>query len=628
MQTDLPYPDCRRDLGQHFPPYLRHVALLGQKAQALEDTLRDQGVTDFIREEPDKPCPNNCQGVALWLERPDLPALETMVGGLSQNISKNSRLFLLLENPAYHRARFPGDPLSLDEAHAMLIRQGWRLYACVAQLDPALEAKVPALPEEKHQQQACAVYVLIAVRSEYDPRVHAALLFDEGNPEGSFHVLNSIPESWVEDAVARYGIELEKHLALLAWAQQAPREMQIYLFARAQQYFFFLAYNRPDFPTGYQCQAAFWVLLNRADMALRTLRSFEQVYPDAGVSQQITRYGRSRSPSRSVVEIPETWQGSGSVPRVLLVMPPRPHFGLDVLYDGLCRVLGAGQVTEFPRKPSLHGAQPEHYANYPCLFEYPDCPSDEASVLDGLRAGDYDLVLWGDCEQVLARDLSRRLISAAGRAPLFLLDAVDECCSFREKTLEYLGLPAAAGYFKREMLAGWDYGPNAFPMPFAYPDGRVLSSFPVDRPHDFFWAGHRYSGLRRLYLERLEAVLNRSLDARFPQEEYSRLLRESRIGLNLFGYGFDTVRYWELPAHGVLLLSERLPIRIPYDFEDGVNAVFFDDTAELEAKLRHLLIHPEEVAVLAEAGWRHLQAHHTGSARARQLLACIGMCES
>ncbi len=72
-----------------------------------------------------------------------------------------------------------------------------------------------------------------------------------------------------------------------------------------------------------------------------------------------------------------------------------------------------------------------------------------------------------------------------------------------------------------------------------------------------------------------------------------------------------------------MLLSERLPIRVPLNFVDGETAVFFDDLGDLEEKLTYYLVRPDESAAVARAGHEHLKRHHTGAARARQLLGWI-----
>jgi len=215
------------------------------------------------------------------------------------------------------------------------------------------------------------------------------------------------------------------------------------------------------------------------------------------------------------------------------------------------------------------------------------------------------------------------LVDAAGGTPLFVVDQEDDPCDNRGMALAHLGRERIDGYFKREMLACVDYGPGVFPLPLSYADGRVPDVVAGDRGTPVFWAGHRRYGLRRLYLETVEKRLGTSFDRVYTPEEYVRALADSRIALSIFGFGFDTVRYWEAAAHGCMLLAERLPIRIPHDFEDGVSAVFFEDLGDLEAKLEHSIAEPDEAAAIAQAGYEHLKRYHTASARAGQMLGWI-----
>ena len=129
--------------------------------------------------------------------------------------------------------------------------------------------------------------------------------------------------------------------------------------------------------------------------------------------------------------------------------------------------------------------------------------------------------------------------------------------------------------------------------------------------------------MRGLFLDHLQAHYDRKMDGYVSQEEYVKTLLNVRIGIDIFGHGFDTVRYWELPAHGCMLLAERRPIHIPNNFQDGVSAVFFGNTRELEEKLGYYLAHPQETDAIAHAGREHFLRYHTATARARQALTWI-----
>ncbi|MBP8130369.1 MAG: glycosyltransferase family 1 protein [Candidatus Hydrogenedentes bacterium] len=469
-------------------------------------------------------------------------------------------------------------------------------------------------------------YLLLFVRPEYDPLAQAEHLFDAGHPDWAFEVLAHIPAVYLQDEDVRINVRAQMHLCLLAWLKQRPDLPPLDHFDKAQELFHQLVADRPDFAPAYQCQAEFWRLLDDTEMAARLLRSAQHAAPTDTVRRQLGAI-LSRSSSRAWPgeEAPLWTDAEAAGPhRMLLVTHPRPHYGLDVLYDGLCSVLGEDNVMEFPYKPSLHGEGPEEYKNYPCAFDRAGNPTELSEILDRLKSGWFDVVLYGDCEAFLERETARAIANAARSRPLFIVDALDAALNLRPRVMEHLGLSSVAGYFKREMLRCADYGPNAFPLPFAYPDSRVSAPPGVTpRSRPFFWAGHRQSGLRRLFLERIEARLGVTLSAGYPQEQYLTLLRESRIGLNCFGFGFDTVRYWEIPAHGAMLFSERLPIRIPHDFTDGENAVFFSDLEEMERKFNHYLASPAECARIASGGHEHLLRYHTGSMRARQCLGWI-----
>jgi hypothetical protein len=295
-------------------------------------------------------------------------------------------------------------------------------------------------------------------------------------------------------------------------------------------------------------------------------------------------------------------------------------YGMDTLYDGLCQVLGAENVVEYPWKPTLHGLDKDAAVNYPCWFTYPGEPRSVEEIVRELREGRFDLIVFADFVQMNKRDDVLRMLDAAPDVPVAVYDPWDDGSATQDTAREYLGGRNFAAYFKREMLACLDYGPNAYPLPFGYPDRHVPDAMPEHRGTELFWAGKRLFGTRSLYLDHLNAILGRTLDQKLTQEEYRRAISDSRIGLSFFGFGFDTVRYWELAAHGCMVLAERPLVRIPFNFVEGESAVFFDDARELEQKLAYYLAHAEEAERIGRAGRDLFLRYHTSSARARQFL--------
>ena len=461
------------------------------------------------------------------------------------------------------------------------------------------------------------------VRSTYDPVAHAGALEQAGYPVRAFSVLNSIQE---------FADLSDEHLAILAGEkhrllhdailEKQPEAPAANLLSFARKEFQLTVHAQPLLHVAYRRQAALWHHFGRDDLAVRLLQSVCHVQDDPE-SRALLQCLDVTSPVDAIREFAPSWTGTRRPPRILVITHDNSDYGMDSLFDGLCRVLGSENVLEFPWKPTLHGQTPEAALNYPCVFDYAREPKSPEEIEGELRENRFDLVLFADVVQQAYRDTVRRFLVASGDIPVVVYDPWDDSHSLLPCVLEYLGQSSVAAYFKREMLAGFDYGPNSFPLPFGYPDGLVPEDVSWERTRDLFWAGKRLFGTRSLYLDRLSKRLGRDLEHRYSQEEYREAVRDARIGLSFFGYGYDTVRYWELPAHGVMLLAERPPLRIPYDFVDGESAVFFENVQELEEKLDYYLAHLGEATTIAKAGREHFLRYHTTTSRARQFLGQV-----
>jgi len=575
--------------------------------------------------------------IVLLLDAAGIEPVREWFSALAPFLALNGYMVFEAANASYWRGAEGGvDIEPVRVAMEMAGLQLYGIYRTISEDDPEIERdgeyvtvegrRMYAPDELAYQTLMTPMYRFVGIRPEYNPLDHACVRFDASHPDEAYEILAQIPKPCFDNPDASATIHSTIVLCQLALDRGAADTTErLKRFMIAQWSFYCAIARAPRLHNIYRAQAEFWHRLGHTDMAARLLRSIQHVEPDEGVSAQLAGYGQ---PSRLVPpdDTAPPWEPPSSPPRVLFVMHPRPHYGLDIVYDGLCTVLGVENVVEYPWKPSLHGRPPESMANYPCVFDRPGTRLTSDELLCALNDGAFDAVLFGDVEHAVRRPMARRLMESACRTPVFLFDAQDTCDDTRAEMAEFLGIESFAGVFKREMLIGVDYGPNAFPLPFAYPDERVPLNVEYDRPYDLFWAGHREFGLRRLYLERLEVLTKQSFSLAFSQEDYVKVMKASRVGLNIFGMGFDTVRYWELPAHGCMLFAERLPIRVPFEFRDGENALFFDDMRELERRLAYCIAHRDETAAIAQAGREHFLQHHTGSARAKQALAWMRQC--
>ncbi|MBI1321109.1 MAG: glycosyltransferase [Candidatus Hydrogenedens sp.] len=442
----------------------------------------------------------------------------------------------------------------------------------------------------------------------------AAALHDAGRHDAAFDILSQLPDV----LPPRFPhVELEAAVLgqrVLAAMADDPRyePHATSLFFKAQGRFFRASYIDPIHPEANALQAAHWRRIGRADRAralerthaLATGKPLPEPLPTVTVAQSVPAY-------------------TGYRPRVLWLMNPAYDPGADVLYDGLCRALGKERVEEWPYKPMLHGQDREKAEYYPTVFEYPGEPRDLEWICAQLRAGAFDLVLYGDVLDTIPPEALARIAEAAGETPWCLLDLWDDAGDYQRAFIDRIGLRAALAYFKREMIAGCRYGDNTVPLPLSYPEGLAASAAGEPRPEAVFWTGNRFYGQRRLYLECLEQSVQGDFGRRLDQQAYRDALRRANIGVSLLGFGFDTVRYYEVPCNGGMLLAEQPPIVIPHDFTSGENALHFRDLQEFNEQLAWCFSHPNEVLALAARGHQHAMAYHTGTARARQMLAAI-----
>jgi glycosyltransferase involved in cell wall biosynthesis len=477
-------------------------------------------------------------------------------------------------------------------------------------------------------RRGISIWAIIMVKITYNPVAHARSLSKGGNPKKALAVLEDIPELMIQDNDMLALIALEKQKYYLACQKQlGPDSPPHVFFSKERREFAQVTALKPDLRASYAIHAQFWDHLGNADMAYRVMRSIDYLHSDDSYGEARLKISITNHQPDSKQTPGPLWESSSAKPRILIITHDYSDYGLDTLYHGLCTVLGQENIVEFPWKPTLHGQNIEAANNYPCVFNYPGGPSTAENLEDELRRGKFDLILYADVVQMAHQDNVRRLVNANPRIPLVLYDTWDDCYTPISRILDYIGRDRFDLVFKREMLNGVDYGSNTFPLPFGYAPDFITPQAPPGPKRSaldpFFWAGKSEYGLRPLYIRSLEARLGKSLEKRYDQNTYRRILANSKIGLSFFGCGFDSVRYWELPAHGVMLLAERPPIQIPYDFEEDRSAAFFDDLQEMNAKLDYYLTHPEEAERIAAAGHSHYLKHHTTEARTRQFLGRV-----
>ncbi len=454
--------------------------------------------------------------------------------------------------------------------------------------------------------------VLTLHKKDYDRFTHARDLAESGHPDWAVDLLAEKEGRDNEEELRR---QMKMHQYLLVWDDRDGHDDRLRRFFLSQSLFANITAISPQSLESFKIHAAMWTRLGDAAMGERLMRTIN--YARLGKIETPHKLVSTRVSEPEPLAHDEYYQ-----PRLLVILEAQPDYGADVLFDGLANVLGDEHVVDFPWKGSLHGQEPTTQQHYPCIFNRAGKPLELENAIEQMAAQQFDALLYCAHTNKWSGEELRELTAASPETPIYIIDQSDSPVNHRAAMAAHIGAPNDAPYFKREMLQCVDYGANTFPLPFAYPSDR-LKSTRKERGVPLFWAGHRRFGLRRLYLEQIESLLGQSFDQKLTQQAYAEQIAKAQIGLNFFGFGYDTVRYWELPAHGCMLLSEQLPIRIPNNFVHGESAVFFDDLEELERLLVYYSERPEEAAQIARSGRDHLERHHTGAARAKQFLARI-----
>ena len=316
--------------------------------------------------------------------------------------------------------------------------------------------------------------------------------------------------------------------------------------------------------------------------------------------------------------------------KILFCATSFKDFGMDILFDGLCRVLGTENILEYPNKEFLHGKTRHRLAMYPDAFNYPTVKSDTEKMIM-LRNGEFDAVIFGcrpETEIAISDKLTKefyetfRILKENNKGtPVYIIDHGDQ----QGINMRVWSELNAKLYFKREYMKDEDFGSDVVPITFSYSEKYIPATIDTPRTNTLFWVGRDYPRMtiRTPYLSLLAKETGINLSERMERPEYAERMLKHKIGLSLRGYGYDTSRYWELPAFGVMLFSEKLKMRIPYDYTEGENAVFFENPSEMMDKLKYYTEHESEVDRIRMNGNAWFHKYHTSVKRAEQVLEKI-----
>ena len=404
METGEPYPGARVNLVQRTPKFAQRILIVGCGRGELGLVLKKRGVAEIHGVEWDPRLATQARQhldsvletlisagdvrfpagyfdcVVLAHAWPRLERLPEILASIVPLLSSDGWTLLGVPNRRYWKGTIAGsDPEDMGQR---LANSGLVCYAHFATFEPEYQhtkpdaegclhlggQAYPATSPAEREALLATDYLFVAVRPSYNPVSHARELFDAGRPDWSYEVLSLIPAQYLEDPGVSAVVSMDMMLCILAMDCAAKDGERLNRFGLSHVLFYQVVAHDPHCHGAYQCQAEFWRRIGDDDMAARLLRSILHVAPDEATRALLEKPGGLKREVRSAeceVGVPP-WNGGPGAYRILFITHPRLHYGLDVLYDGLCSVLGDENVVDFPWKPWLHGEIPELLGKYPC----------------------------------------------------------------------------------------------------------------------------------------------------------------------------------------------------------------------------------------------------------------------
>lgn len=340
--------------------------------------------------------------------------------------------------------------------------------------------------------------------------------------------------------------------------------------------------------------------------------------------------------------------------KVLYIDHAEADFLAAQVYLGLCQELGPDNVVDFPFKRSYHGQLHEYPSVYnrdpgsslwqtwqvtdkgnigkttpfAWMQSQPGKEWTEDEVVSNLRK--FDVVVLASPRQYNSAALSA-LIARVGRENLprlVMMDGED----YTDIRWDFIATFKPAIYFKRELVhnpsdvfsqhkSRVDGSTQIKPFPFASPlpvVARKQKDIDILFLGGGTWGGRNEAcdALRREFGDRFVG----GVGVHYDYPAYLDALNRAKIAVCVRGFGFDTLRFWEIPSFETMMVSDRIPLVKPYPFQDGIHIAYFDNTSHLVDTVRHYLSNDAGREQIAKAGNEWLRKHHTARARARQLL--------
>lgn len=322
--------------------------------------------------------------------------------------------------------------------------------------------------------------------------------------------------------------------------------------------------------------------------------------------------------------------------RILYFCSRHFDYQQDLIYAGLVKLLGQESVIDYPWNPKFH----INFKPYPKNLGYSGftIPKPFAPNFNGI-----DLVILASAKKDALKAYNDVLPRIADK-PILFLDGGDlpeiggdfqrfQLGDFYKEVVRKREFDIV---LKREYLTELHQGDSRIhPFPLSFPYNLSIQSTPEsEKKYQVSFWGQQNPEIRTNALRLLQdkydcasngTTLNQNFNTykrkgKFYLEEIARC----KIVLNFRGGGWDTMRYWEVPATGTFMISQKPQIVIPDNFQEGEQVVWCDDSlTDLIDKIDYFLTHTEEREKIARQSHDHLLKFHLNTHRAKTLLDIV-----
>lgn len=310
---------------------------------------------------------------------------------------------------------------------------------------------------------------------------------------------------------------------------------------------------------------------------------------------------------------------------ILFLTHPYPNYVPDLLLHGLRKLLGPN-VVDYPRKECLYrgvlgvGVCPDDQL-CPNWFPTDDNGIGREDIQTKINKGYFNYIF---CD-VRASFFLESILSQWPNG-LVLVDGEDHPVKIT---------PGPYVICRRES-DGTDF---SIPLPMALPEEILKWITSYDNNTKIYSVGFlgsvaEISDERKIIVENIaryypDSLLHTTIVPsennpnpanRFGRNDYYLNLQKCKIVLTLRGAGYDTFRFWENAACNALHISQKMPLFIPNDFENGKHIVRFANVEELRKQIDNILEDISEAQKIIREGHNHLVNFHLTTTRAVYIL--------